>query len=85
MLLAIIQNYDRKYAEAEALLKGALRIKPAGEDEPKILFVLGRTYASWGRREEAQKTMQAILRDHAGSPMAEKARETLLALDRKPQ
>jgi thioredoxin-like negative regulator of GroEL len=85
MLLAIIQNYDRKYAEAEALLKGALKIKPAGDDEPKILFVLGRTYASWGRREEAQKTMQAILHDHAGSAMAEKARETLLALDRKPQ
>ena len=85
MLLAIIQNYDRKYAEAEALLKGALRIKPSGDDEAKILFVLGRTYVSWGRREEAQKTMQAILRDHAGSSMAEKARETLLSLERKPQ
>jgi len=85
MLLAIIQNYDRKYAEAEALLKGALKIKPAGDDEPKLLFVLGRTYASWGRRDEAQKTMQIILHDHAGSAMAEKARETLMALDRKPQ
>ena len=29
--------------------------------------------------------MQKILRDYAGSPMAQKARETLLALDRKPQ
>jgi len=85
MLLAIIQNYDRKYAEAEVLLKGALKIKPAGDDEPKLLFVLGRTYASWGRREEAQRTMQLILREHAGSAMAEKARETLMALDRKPQ
>jgi thiol:disulfide interchange protein DsbD len=85
MLLAIIQNYDRKYAEAEALLKGALKIKPVGDDEPKLLFVLGRTYASWGRRDEAQKTMQIILHDHAGSAMAEKARETLMALDRKPQ
>ncbi len=85
MLLAIIQNYDRKYAEAEALLKGALKIKPAGDDEPKLLFVLGRTYASWGRREEAQKIMQLILHDHAGSAIAEKARETLMALDRKPQ
>ena len=85
MLLAIIQNYDRKYAEAEALLKGALKIKPAGDDEAKIQFVLGRTYASWGRREEAQKIMQLILREHAGSAMAERARETLLALDRKPE
>ena len=28
MLLAIIQNYDRKYAEAEALLKEGLAIGP---------------------------------------------------------
>jgi thiol-disulfide isomerase/thioredoxin len=85
MILAIIQNYDRKYGEAEGLLKEALGIKPPGEDQPKILFVLGRTYASWGRREDAQKMMQKIVRDHAGSPMAQKARETLLALDRKAQ
>ncbi|HVQ28130.1 MAG TPA: tetratricopeptide repeat protein, partial [Vicinamibacteria bacterium] len=85
MILAIIQNYDRKYAEAEELLKDALAIKPVGEDQAKILFVLGRTYASWGRRDDAQKMMQRILRDHAGSVMAQKARETLLALDRKPQ
>jgi thiol-disulfide isomerase/thioredoxin len=85
MMLAIIQNYDRKYAEAEALLKEALGIKPPGEDEPRVLFVLGRTYVSWGRREDAQKTMQAIIRKHGGSAMAQKARDTLLALDRKPQ
>jgi thioredoxin-like negative regulator of GroEL len=83
MLLAIIQNYDRKYSEAEALLKEALQIKPAGDDEARILFVLGRTYASWGRVEDAQKTMLVIVRDHAGSSMAQKARETLIALDRR--
>ncbi|MFI5006399.1 MAG: thioredoxin family protein [Solirubrobacterales bacterium] len=85
MMLAIIQNYDRKYAEAEGLLKDALNIKPTGEDQAKILFVLGRTYASWNRRDDAQKMMQRILRDYPGSPMAQKARETLVALDRKPR
>jgi thioredoxin-like negative regulator of GroEL len=85
MMLAIIQNYDRKYGEAEGLLKEALGIKPAGEDQAKILFVLGRTYASWGRREDAQKTMQKIVREHAGSAMAQRARETLLVLERKQQ
>jgi thiol-disulfide isomerase/thioredoxin len=85
MMLAIIQNYDRKYAEAEGLLKDALNIKPTGEDQAKILFVLGRTYASWNRRDDAQKMMQRILRDYPGSPMAQKARETLVALDRQPR
>jgi len=85
MMLAIIQNYDRKYGDAEGLLKEALGIKPPGEDQAKILFVLGRTYASWGRREDAQKMMQKIVREHAGSAMAQRARETLLALDRKAQ
>jgi thioredoxin-like negative regulator of GroEL len=83
MLLAIIQNYDRKYAEAEALLKEALSLK--GEDDSRLLFVLGRTYMSWGRRDEARKTLQTIVRDHAGSAVAQKARETLTALDRRPQ
>jgi thioredoxin-like negative regulator of GroEL len=83
MLLAIIENYESKYSEAEALLKDALALKPPGEDEPKLLFVLGRTYVSWGRREEAQKTMQLIVRDHGQSPLAQKARESLLILDRK--
>jgi len=85
MLLAIIQNYDRRYAEAETLLREALSLEPVGDDAPKLLFVLGRTYASWGRRTDAQKTMQIIVRDHAGSAMAQKARETLIALDRKPR
>jgi thioredoxin-like negative regulator of GroEL len=83
MLLAIIQNYESKYPEAEALLKDALSLKPPGEDEAKLLFVLGRTYVSWGRREEAQKTMQLIVRNHGQSPLAQKARESLLGLDRK--
>jgi hypothetical protein len=29
--------------------------------------------------------MQRILRDYPGSPMAQKARETLVALDRQPR
>ncbi len=83
MLLAIIQNYDRKFGEAESLLKEALALRPAGEDEPKLLFVLGRTYASWGRVEDSQRTMQTILRLYPQSPIAQKARETIVALERR--
>ncbi len=83
MLLAIIQNYDRKFGEAESLLKDALALRPPGEDEPKLLFVLGRTYASWGRVEDSQKTMQTILRLYPQNPIAQKARETIVALERR--
>jgi thiol-disulfide isomerase/thioredoxin len=81
MLLAIIQNFDRKFAEAEVLLKEALAATPPGEDEPKLLFILGRTYMKWGRPEEARKLMLQIVSAHGESPMAQKAREQLVALD----
>jgi thioredoxin-like negative regulator of GroEL len=84
MLLAIIQNYDRQYSEAESLLKDALGLLPPGEDEPKLLFILGRTYVSWGRRSEAQETMQVIVRDYSQNPLAQKAKDTLAVLERKP-
>ena len=77
MLLSIIQNYDRKYPEAEALLKEGLGITPLGEDEPKLLFILGRTYMKWGRAADARRLMQKIVSDHPQSSMAEKAREQL--------
>ena len=83
LLLAIIQNYDRKFAEAESLLKDALAVKPSGEDEPKLLFVLGRTYASWGKVEDSQRVMQSILRLYPQSPIAQKARETIVALEHR--
>jgi thioredoxin-like negative regulator of GroEL len=83
MFLAIIQNYDRQYSDAEALLKDALALLPQGDDEPKLLFILGRTYVSWGRRSEAQETMQVIVRDYSQNPFAQKAKDTLAVLDRK--
>jgi thiol-disulfide isomerase/thioredoxin len=83
LLLGIIQYYDRKFAEAESLLKEALSLGPRGGDQPKLLFVLGRTYVSWGRHAEARRTMQVIVKEYADSPMAQKARETLVALEGK--
>jgi len=83
MLLAIIQTYDKKFADAESLLKEALSLRPPGEDEPKLLFVLGRTYASWGKVEDSQRTMQTIVRLYPQNPLAQKARETIVALERR--
>ena len=83
LLLAILQNAQRKYAEAESMIKEALSLDPKAPDQPSLLFVLGSTYVSWGRHAEGVQTMQVIVREHAQSPMAQKARETLFILERK--
>ena len=80
MLLAILLNVDRNFAEAEKLVKDALALAPQTEDEAKLLFVLGRTYVSWGRADEGIATMQIILRQFPHSPVAPKARETIVNL-----
>jgi len=82
-LLAILQNVQRHYAEAESMIKEALTIDPRAPDQPKLLYILGRTYVSWGRAAEGAQTMEVIVREHPHSPMAQKARETLVRLQRE--
>jgi thiol-disulfide isomerase/thioredoxin len=83
MLLGIIQKYDEKYADAERILKEGLALRPAGEYDPKILYVLGKTYISWGKPAQARMVLQQVVKEHAASPVAEKAREQLVALNKK--
>jgi len=83
LLLAILQNVDRRYAEAETLIKEALSLGAKGEEEAKLLYILGHTYVSWGRRDEGVQTMQVIVREYPQSPLAQKARETLVTLERR--
>lgn len=81
MLLGIIQSYDKKYGDAEDVLRDALAIKPADDLQPRLLFVLGRAYYNWGKPDKARETMQRILAGYPGSQVAAKARETIAALD----
>jgi tetratricopeptide (TPR) repeat protein len=83
LLLAILQNVQRQYAEAESLIKEALSLDPEAPDQPKLLFILGRTYVSWGRRAEGAQMMEEIVKEHPQSPLAQKARETLFILQKK--
>jgi len=83
LLLAILQNVQRNYAEAEMVIKEALSIDPRAPDQPQLLFILGRTYVSWGRRAQGVSTMESLVREHPESPMAQKARETLVLLERR--
>jgi thioredoxin-like negative regulator of GroEL len=80
MLLAIIEHVSRNFAEAEKLVKEALTLPPDPDDEPKLLFVLGRTQVSSGQQAEAVATFEVIVREYPQSPVAAKARETLLNL-----
>jgi len=84
LLLAILQNVDERYAEAESLIKEALSLGAKGEEEAKLLFVLGHTYVSWGRRDEGVQTMRVLVQEYPQSPIAQKARETLTSLEPQP-
>ena len=80
MLLAIIEHVSRHFSEAEKLVKEALTLQPNPDDEPKLLFVLGRTQVSAGHQEEGMATLEVIVREYPQSPVAAKARETLVNL-----
>lgn len=83
MLLGMIQTWDHQFGEAEKVLRGALDLQPATGEEAKILFVLGRTYASWGRADQARSVLQEIVTSYPGSPLAQRAQETLASLERR--
>ena len=80
MLLAILAHVTRDFAEAERLVKEALLLGPDPEEQPRLLFVLGRTYVSAGRQEEGVATFEVIVRQFPQSPIAQKAKETLTRL-----
>jgi thiol:disulfide interchange protein DsbD len=82
MLLAILAHVTRDFAEAERLVKEALSLGPDAEEQPRLLFVLGRTYVSSGRQDEGVATFEVIVQQYPQSPIAQQARETLTSLRR---
>lgn len=81
MLLATLEYYDNKPAPAEQILKEGLNLRPETEYDPKMLYVLAKVYIKAGRKPEARGALQSVLEGYASSPIAQKARETLVALD----
>ena len=82
MLIGIIQNYDRKYAEGESILKEALEIPPVTEYDPKTMFILARLYVAWNKKDAARNVLRALLHEHSDSSVAPKARDLLKSLER---
>jgi thioredoxin-like negative regulator of GroEL len=84
MLLAILAHVTRDFAEAERMVKEALSLGPDPDEQTRLLFVLGRTYVSSGRRDEGVATFEVIVQRFPKSPLAEKAKETLTSLRSRP-
>ncbi len=82
MLLGAILKTQKKHAEAERVLKAALML-PSHAYDAKILYVLGKNYLAWGRPDDGRWALQQVVTQHGESPIAEKARETLVALEKK--
>lgn len=80
MLIGIIDRYDAKYQRAEAVLKEGLALEPATEFDPKMLYVLARVYAASNKTAEARVILNRVLSEYPASSVAQKARETLVAL-----
>jgi len=83
LLLAALKKGGERYVEAEAILKEALALPPSPEYDPKLLYVLGKLYLVRGRNDEARAAFRQVITLHGGSPVADKARETLVAMDKR--
>jgi thioredoxin-like negative regulator of GroEL len=82
LLLGAIEKSDHRYTEAEAVLKQALELPPSAEHDAKVLYVLGRMYASWGRPDEARVALTKVVKSYSNTSIAQKAKESLSALDK---
>jgi thioredoxin-like negative regulator of GroEL len=83
LLLAVLLNAQGRYAEAETVIKEALTLGPKAPDRPTLLYILGYTYVSWGRRAEGVQTLRVLVSEHPQSPIAPKAREKLFDLEQE--
>jgi thiol:disulfide interchange protein DsbD len=84
LLTGVILKAADRFPEAETALKQGLGLQPDDAVyNPKLLYVLGMLYANWGRKDEARVLLQQVLTLHAQSSIAQKARDSLVALDSK--
>ena len=81
LLLGAIEKSDHRYAEAETILKNALSLPPSAEHDAKVLYVLGRMYDSWGRKDQARVALQKVVKTYGQTSIAQKAKESLGALE----
>jgi thioredoxin-like negative regulator of GroEL len=82
LLLGAIEKSDDRYGQAETVLKDGLALAPSPEQDAKLLYVLGRMYAASNRPAQARVTLEKIVTNYGQTGIAQKARESLAALDK---
>ncbi len=83
LLLAFLRKGEERYVDAEAILKEGLALRPNPDYDPKLLYVLGKLYLATGRAGEARAAFKQLISLHGSSPIADKARQTLVAMDKR--
>lgn len=83
MMLGIVQHYERRFGEADQLLREGLDLGPSRDYDPKILYVMGKNFSKWGKFDEARAALETCIRIASGGPLAGKAREMLFWLERE--
>lgn len=81
LLLGTLEYYGSRHPQAEQILKEALGLRPETEFDPRLLYVLGKNYLKWGRTQDARTTLQSVVAEYGSNPIAQKAKETLVALE----
>ncbi len=81
LLLGTLEYYAGRQPQAEQVLKEGLALPTPTEYDAKLLYVLGKNYLKWGRNQEARRTLQSVVTDYASNPIAQKAKESLVAMD----
>jgi thiol-disulfide isomerase/thioredoxin len=81
LLLGVEEYYEGNLAESASVLEEALALGKHDQYDPKLLYVLGRTYQKLGKKREAIKALRTILDRYSASPVAEKAWEAVVRLE----
>jgi thioredoxin-like negative regulator of GroEL len=82
MILGIMAYYDRRFSEAESLLREGLDARPPDDYDAKLLYLLGRAYMAHGKTVEARKCLTSVLTQYPQSHIVQEAREALATLER---
>ena len=81
MLVGIIQKYDHKLEDAEAVLKEGLSLPGPTEFDPKIMYILARVYIDSRRPVDARPHLVKIVSHFPDSSVAGKAKHALKTID----